>query len=158
MKQNEAAVSPVIGVILMVAITVILATVIAAIVFSFGENTQTPPPVVSIKVQNIRDTNGIGNFRIQHSGGDRLVGGQWKLSIVPVGNPPVFKASSTDFNAGDQIITYNLTSGTGNYIVTNSAAYTDGTAGNLIASGKYEVIIIVSPYEAMVLDTIILAR
>jgi flagellin-like protein len=159
MKQNEAAVSPVIGVILMVAITVILATVISAIVFSFGENTQTPPPVVSIKVQNIRDTNGIGNFRIQHSGGDRLVGGQWKLSIVPVGNPPVYRASSMDFNAGDQIITYNLTSGTGNYTVTNNAVYTtDVPPEKLISGEKYEVIIIVSPYEAMVLDTIILAR
>src|SRR5659263_699051 len=106
MKQNDTAVSPVIGVILMVAITVILATVIAAIVYSFGENTQTPPPVVAIKVQNIHTTNGIATFRIVHSGGDRLVGGQWKLSIVPVGNPPIYRASSTDFAVGDQIITY----------------------------------------------------
>lgn len=37
-KQNEEAVSPVIGVILMVAITVILAAVIAAFVLGMGEN------------------------------------------------------------------------------------------------------------------------
>jgi archaeal type IV pilus assembly protein PilA len=36
--RNEEAVSPVIGVILMVAITVILAAVIAAFVFGFAEN------------------------------------------------------------------------------------------------------------------------
>jgi flagellin-like protein len=40
-KQNEEAVSPVIGVILMVAITVILAAVIAAFVFGMTDNVQT---------------------------------------------------------------------------------------------------------------------
>jgi len=39
-KQNEDAVSPVIGVILMVAITVILAAVIAAFVFGMTDNVQ----------------------------------------------------------------------------------------------------------------------
>lgn len=159
MKQNDAAVSPVIGVILMVAITVILATVIAAIVFSFTSDVPTGRPLVSIKVESVQETVGIADLRILHSGGDRLVSGQWKLSIVPVGNPPVYRDSSTDFNVGDQIITYNLTSGTGNYIVTNSAAYnTTGTTGKLISGEKYEVMIIVYPYEMQVLDTIILVR
>jgi len=39
-RENEDAVSPVIGVILMVAITVILAAVIAAFVFGMGSNVQ----------------------------------------------------------------------------------------------------------------------
>ena len=46
-KQNEEAVSPVIGVILMVAITVILAAVIAAFVFGMGSNVQTQKTVGS---------------------------------------------------------------------------------------------------------------
>jgi flagellin-like protein len=157
MKQNEAAVSPVIGVILMVAITVILA-VIAAIVFGFTSDRPTERPTCAIKVENVLDTTG-SDFRIVHSGGDRLVSGQWKLSIVPVGNPPVYRDSSTDFNVGDQIITINLTSGTGNYTVTKNAVYTtDVPPEKLILGQKYEVMIIVQPYRAMVLDTIILAR
>ncbi|MEN6518919.1 MAG: type IV pilin N-terminal domain-containing protein [Methanospirillum sp.] len=40
-KSKEDAVSPVIGVILMVAVTVILAAVIAAFVFGMGSNVQT---------------------------------------------------------------------------------------------------------------------
>lgn len=40
-RENEEAVSPVIGVILMVAITVILAAVIAAFVFGMTDNVQT---------------------------------------------------------------------------------------------------------------------
>ncbi len=39
-KSKEDAVSPVIGVILMVAVTVILAAVIAAFVFGMGSNVQ----------------------------------------------------------------------------------------------------------------------
>jgi flagellin-like protein len=158
MKQNDAAVSPVIGVVLMVAITVILATVIVATVMSFTADRSNGRPTVAIKVENVIETREIVDLRIQHSGGDRLVSGQWKLSIVPVGNPPVYRDSRTDLNVGDQIITYNLTSGTGNYTMTNSAVYTDGTAGSLISGQKYEVMMIVYPFKALVLDTIILAR
>jgi hypothetical protein len=80
------------------------------------------------------------------------------LSIVPAGNSPMYRDSSSDFSVGDQIITYNLTSGTGNYTVTNNAVYTDGTAGNLISGGKYDVKIIVYPLKAMVLDTVVEVR
>ena len=44
-RENEDAVSPVIGVILMVAITVILAAVIAAFVFGMTGNVQTTKTV-----------------------------------------------------------------------------------------------------------------
>ncbi|MEM2991626.1 MAG: type IV pilin N-terminal domain-containing protein, partial [Halobacteria archaeon] len=42
LKKSEEAVSPVIGVILMVAITVILAAVIAAFVFGMGPPKSAP--------------------------------------------------------------------------------------------------------------------
>lgn len=45
LRENEEAVSPVIGVILMVAITVILAAVIAAFVFGMGSDVQTTKTV-----------------------------------------------------------------------------------------------------------------
>ena len=51
-KQNEEAVSPVIGVILMVAITVILAAVIAAFVFGMTGNVQTQKMVAVTVTQN----------------------------------------------------------------------------------------------------------
>ncbi|ELZ13439.1 flagellin domain-containing protein [Halovivax asiaticus JCM 14624] len=41
-SEDERAVSPVIGVILMVAITVILAAVIATLVMDFGDSTDSP--------------------------------------------------------------------------------------------------------------------
>ena len=54
-KENEDAVSPVIGVILMVAITVILAAVIAAFVFGMGSNIGTTKTVAMTASQNGED-------------------------------------------------------------------------------------------------------
>jgi flagellin-like protein len=51
-KQNEEAVSPVIGTILMVAITVILAAVIAAFVFGMSGNMGTTKTVAATASQN----------------------------------------------------------------------------------------------------------
>jgi flagellin-like protein len=54
-RENEEAVSPVIGVILMVAITVILAAVIAAFVFGMGSNVGTTKTVAISANQNGND-------------------------------------------------------------------------------------------------------
>ena len=56
-RENEDAVSPVIGVILMVAITVILAAVIAAFVFGMGSNVQTQKTVGLNLQKDITDGN-----------------------------------------------------------------------------------------------------
>jgi flagellin-like protein len=55
-KKNEDAVSPVIGVILMVAITVILAAVIAAFVFGMAGNIQKTK-VVSFTLSRVSSSN-----------------------------------------------------------------------------------------------------
>ena len=51
-KSKEDAVSPVIGVILMVAVTVILAAVIAAFVFGMGSNISKTKVVAATAVQS----------------------------------------------------------------------------------------------------------
>lgn len=78
--KNEDAVSPVIGVILMVAITVILAAVIAAFVFGMGTPTKTP----TVNMQLVRaQVNGTGNGTIilTHSGGETITLSDVKLII-----------------------------------------------------------------------------
>jgi len=79
--DNEA-VSPVIGVILMVAITVILAAVIASFVLGLGSQTQTTPQA-SFSVDYSSSSNPIGgtggsatydgNLTITHDSGDPIV-------------------------------------------------------------------------------------
>ena len=151
-KQNEEAVSPVIGVILMVAITVILAAVIAVFVFGFGSS-ESKGPTTSIRVSPNLETINVMDIKIQHNGGDRLVSGDWHLSIVPVGQPPIFRASSSDFGVGDMIITTNVTDGTGNYSVTKSGVYSVPPSQQFISGGKYDVKIVGYPFETLVLDT-----
>jgi flagellin-like protein len=72
--KNDEAVSPVIGVILMVAITVILAAVIAAFVFGMG------PPVKAPQTQLKFSANATG-LKINHDGGDPLVLKDEKLTV-----------------------------------------------------------------------------
>jgi flagellin-like protein len=68
--KNEEAVSPVIGVILMVAITVILAAVIAAFVFNLG-GSQEKTVTAQLKFNDVR--SGATSWSINHLGGDALV-------------------------------------------------------------------------------------
>lgn len=57
-RKNDEAVSPVIGVILMVAVTVILAAVIAAFIFGFTGNMPKAPNVAYYKVERIANGSG----------------------------------------------------------------------------------------------------
>ncbi len=155
LEKNESAVSPIIGVILMVAITVLVAAIVAVLGFGYtgdfgGGNPKRP--LVAIKAENLPETAGVIDMKIVHKSGDALKAGQWKLSIVPAGQSPVYQTASTDFRTGDMIITTNLTSGTGNYTVTNSSVTSDGTPGTLTA-GKYDVTIVVYPFKSMTLET-----
>ncbi|MDN7023558.1 type IV pilin [Methanoculleus sp. FWC-SCC1] len=63
-RENEDAVSPVIGVILMVAITVILAAVIAAFVFGMAGNVETTKSVAATAKQQ-----GSTNIIVTYQGG-----------------------------------------------------------------------------------------
>ena len=70
-KGNDEAVSPVIGVILMVAVTVMLASLVLMFVFGMGKPDQKGP-TAAIVVSSDTDTTGI-DIKIQHKAGDRLV-------------------------------------------------------------------------------------
>ncbi|AKB73367.1 hypothetical protein MSLAZ_0106 [Methanosarcina lacustris Z-7289] len=72
--RNDRAVSPVIGVVLMVAITVILAAAIGSSVF--GQSPAKSAPQANI---NAKLTNGAHNITIEHLGGDTIV---WDSTII----------------------------------------------------------------------------
>ena len=63
-KKNEEAVSPVIGTILMVAITVILAAVIAAFVFGMTDNVQTQKEITVTATQGFADDTPIVTVKL----------------------------------------------------------------------------------------------
>jgi len=85
--SDDDAVSPVIGVILMVAITVILAAVIASFVLGLGDQAQQTTPQASFNFNY--DQSGTNDvLTITHEGGDTI------------DNSRVMVKSDTDFRAG----------------------------------------------------------
>ena len=152
-KKNAEAVSPVIGIILMVAITVILAAVIAAFVYGMNGNSQNTP-VVAIAILNNPDTPA-ADLKIVHKGGDKLIGAGWKLSVVPTGRAPLFITSdlTSEFNVGDQLIAAYTTIDASN--LTNSGY--DGV-DNLIRGSRYDVKFIEYPSEVLLFDAVIEVR
>ena len=105
MMKNEDAVSPVIGVILMVAITVILAAVMAAFVF----NMDTPDiaPMASIKLTGT--TSGGSTFDLIHGGGDTI---KWIDSRITVDGTDIITIPTGEFKPGNkETITSNYTDG-----------------------------------------------
>lgn len=163
-SKNEEAVSPVIGVILMVAITVILAAVIAAFVFGLG-GSQSAAPTASIVAANNPDTVTY-DLKIQHKGGDLLKGGDYKLSVVSAtgtNTAPnfVISAMGSDLSVGAQISVANTTAGcpgTMNCSLTN-ASFDINAGNNAMESGKkYDVKLVHIPSNAMLIDQVVEVR
>jgi flagellin-like protein len=95
-NDGSRAVSPVIGVILMVAITVILAAVIGTFVLGLGENVESAPQA-SFDFQ----TNSSAVI-IEHRGGDAIANGSVAYTVN--GTEPSTTVQSGEFSAGDTIV------------------------------------------------------
>ncbi|SDY40349.1 type IV pilin [Halopenitus persicus] len=78
---EDRAVSPVIGVILMVAITVILAAVIGTFVLGMGDDLQNNQPTASFNM----DFDASNGVTISHAGGDTIDGTSDTVTIAATG-------------------------------------------------------------------------
>jgi len=92
-RDDESGVSPVIGVILMVAITVILAAVIATFVLGLGEQISDTAPSATFTYDY--DDSGANTLTITHSGGQTLQAG-----TITIGGD-VSDTWDTEISAGD---------------------------------------------------------
>ncbi|WP_089816660.1 type IV pilin [Halomicrobium zhouii] len=130
LMQDDDAVSPVIGVILMVAITVILAAVIASFVLGLGDQAQQTTPQASFSFDYEQETStadifshgsGVedGLLTITHDGGDTIDAP--RISIVGA-------SSTSDLN----LVTDS--SGTGEY-VSNDEVSAGSTIPLRVANG-----------------------
>ncbi len=155
MLKNEKAVSPVIGVILTVAITVIMATVISAYVFGYGAPPLLERPVTTSIIAASNSDTPEADIKIIHKGGDMLVGGGWKLSVVPVDAAQEFITanSSSEFRIGDQLTIANTTIGA-NWLDNRTL----NGGGQLIRGAAYNVKLIQYPSQVLLVDTVIEIR
>jgi flagellin-like protein len=97
---DDSAVSPVIGVILMVAITVILAAVIGSFVLNLGGSLQQSAPQASFGFDYSDD----GNVTITHETGDGVTASQLNATSsesLDYANSDKFEELSGDVSAGD---------------------------------------------------------
>ncbi len=100
--DDDRAVSPVIGVILMVAITVILAAVIGVFVLGFADQLQETPPNAQISITDINESEDTVTFA--HTSGDSLTQANTQEIRVTSGGDEVANFTGEDvvFRAGDE--------------------------------------------------------
>ena len=135
-RKDEKAVSPVIGVILMVAITVILAAAIGSSVFSKGTAEAAPQASLNMKADGTySNTEKQAVVRIEHLGGDALNLTSTKLMIA------IDKGSSTP-----AIVENNVTGGNNILDVGDTKAFkinkTDGDIIKVISGNIVNIKII----------------
>jgi flagellin-like protein len=95
---DDEAVSPVIGVILMVAITVILAAVIGTFVLGLGDQVQDTAPQASFNFE----FGGSSDIIVTHDGGDTIPSEATLEVSGPAGTQTFDSSGSSDISAGAQ--------------------------------------------------------
>jgi flagellin-like protein len=137
--ESERAVSPVIGVILMVAITVILAAVIGTFVLGLGDQVQETSPNVQWdwEERNVDDTSTDGTLAVIHESGDTVNGDLLSMTVdgsapssasvsipseMTSGSEATISEDSTDFGSEETVRLIWTAEGGG-----NSATLTDYT-------------------------------
>lgn len=89
----ERGVSPIIGVTLTVAITVVLSAVIGAFVLDFGQRAEKAAPSAGLTVSADTDA---GNLTISHTGGDELFASQTQVIVSNSTTDVTFSTVSDD--------------------------------------------------------------
>jgi len=133
-EAEERGVSPVIGVILMVAITVILAAVIGTFVLGLGDQVSQTAPQATFSVEDVTTSSETpaNVIELAHGGGDSISASDTDVVVSDEsGNSFTAEASSAD--SDDSL----STAGTA-YIVTNTPAVDlDGEGGTYSPAGSF---------------------
>lgn len=114
--DDDRAVSPVIGVILMVAITVILAAVIGTFVLGLGDQVQQTAPNANFDFEE----NSGGDLIITHTGGDSI--DEEELFVRGAAEID----SSTDAGTGDGEFNFSGSMSAGDTIIINTGVLSEG--------------------------------
>jgi len=142
--RDQRGVSPVIGVILMVAITVVMGAVIAGFVYGYLGTTSKAPNVALSVIDDPTDQN---SLLIKHNGGELVAAAGWKCSVT------AGKESTSNFSIQTQTGANEISTGT-TLDVTDITA--DGTTD--IAAGWYHIVAVHKASDAILLDTNVLVR
>jgi len=101
-QNDDRAVSPVIGVILMVAITVILAAVIGTFVLGLGDSLGDSTPQASFTVDNVdADAGANGTIEVTKTGGQDIAFDDLRIVVDDGGNTSEIDLATLDSANGE---------------------------------------------------------
>ena len=142
--RDQRGVSPVIGVILMVAVTVVMGAVIAGFVYGYlGTTSKAPNVALSV----IDDPTDQASLLVKHNGGESVGAGEWKCSITSG------KESSANFTSQTETGAVVISTGT---TLDVPHLTTNGTAN--VTTGWYHIVAVHKGSDAILLDTNVLVR
>ncbi len=142
--RDQRGVSPVIGVILMVAITVVMGAVVAGFVYGYLGTTSKAP---NVGLSVIDDPTDQASMLVKHNGGESIGVNEWKASVT------VGKESSADFTSQTETGDVAISTGTTldvDYITTNGSTN--------VTTGWYHIVAVHEGSDAILLDTNVLVR
>jgi flagellin-like protein len=142
--RDQRGVSPVIGVILMVAITVVMGAVVAGFAYGYLGNTPKAP---NIALSVIDDPTDQVSLLVKHSGGENIGANEWKCSVT------AGKESSADFTLQNQLGAHAISTGT-----TLDVGNETASANTTITTGWYHLVAVHVGSDAILLDTNVLIR
>ena len=169
---DDRGVSPVIGVILMVAITVILAAVIGTFVLNLGGDLQSAPQA-QIGAEDASDSSPVDGSNapqdildINHNGGDAIPEGDIEIRVqgptdtsantVWSGSGSVTDPSNTYTYTDGNDVTVGLKSTPGDFSVGQTITIeASSPTGSTPIAGEWEVTIIHTPSDSILVDTTI---
>ncbi len=153
--KDKRGVTPVVGVILMVAVTVVMGAVIAGFVYSYVGSTERGP-LLGLSVGDY--PGDAESILLKHTGGEPIDEGDWKFSVtVDKDSPTKFEFASTaasigiidaddaDLSAGRTLRIKNETDGT-------------GVIGGPMTLGWYHIVVIHEPSSSLLMDTNVQVR
>jgi len=143
-QSDQRGVSPIIGVILMVAITVVMGAVIAGFAYGYLGTTSKAP---NVGLSVIDDPTDQASLLVKHNGGESVSADAWKCSVT------VGKESSASFTS--QTETGNVTISTGTVL---DVDYITNDGSTPIAPGWYHVVAVHIGSDTILLDTNTLVR
>lgn len=142
--KNEEAVSPVIGVILMVVITVIVAAILAVFAFGIGAPVKAP----ETKLRFVADS-GTDNFRIYHDGGDTLIGNDTRITIRnAITDAAVIYTNAGTYSVSDENVALFTNSST----LVAGRVYYNGTMTGPAAGDILRVVVMDVPTGQLISD------
>ncbi len=140
--RDHRGVSPVIGVIMMVALTVVMGAVVAGFAYGYlGTTSKAPNTAISV----IDDPTDNCSVLVKHSGGESILANAWKGSLTSG------KESSANLTAQTQLGANAISTGTTLHVTTD-------TNGIAVTTGWYHFVAVDTGSDAILLDTNVLVR